>query len=76
MTERTELEILAARRNELFAPIHQQILMTDDNIDIVLLATNMLTSALHIYVSQYGFKAANSLITETVRMYGEIHGND
>ena len=50
------------RKEELFAPIHQQILMTDDDNDLLLLATNMLTSSMHIFYSHYGHQAATMLI--------------
>lgn len=63
----------SARRNELFAPIHQQILMTDDTNDLVLLATNMLTTAIHIYANQYGFADTKTLVDSTLKMYGEIN---
>ena len=57
---------LTARREELFRPIHQQILMTDDKVDVVLLATNMLASGIHILFEEYGEETAKTLILDII----------
>jgi hypothetical protein len=50
------------RKEELFKPIHQQILMTDDRNDLLLLATNMCKSSLRIFAEEYGIEGARGLV--------------
>ena len=50
------------RKEELFKPIHQQILMTDDRNDLLLLATNMCESSLRIFTEEYGAEGARGLM--------------
>jgi hypothetical protein len=57
------------RREELFAPIQQQILMTDDQNDVLLLATNMFASSIHIFCQHYGLEAGMSLMQEILKNY-------
>lgn len=48
--------------NELFQPIEQQIFMTDDKEDLLLLATVMFTSARKIFIEEYGEAEAKYLM--------------
>jgi hypothetical protein len=57
---------LTARREELFRPIHRQILMTDDKTDVVLLATNMLASGIHILLEEYGEESTRDLLVHII----------
>ena len=57
-------EQLIARREELSAPIYQQILMTDDENDLLLLASSMLIRSFAIFINHYGVEAGNHLINE------------
>lgn len=50
------------RMKELFRPIEQQILMTDDENDLVLLSTVMLTTAKRILIKHYGEEEAKDLM--------------
>jgi hypothetical protein len=50
------------RMEELFQPIEQQILMTDDKNDLLLLSTIMLTTAKRIFEEQYGEQVGHILI--------------
>ena len=60
---------LIQRREELFAPIHQQILMTDDTNDLLLLSTNMLTTSIHIFCQHYGKADGLHMINEIIKQY-------
>lgn len=62
-------EQLNQRRAELFAPIHQQILMTDNENDLLLLATNMFTSSMHIFCQQYGLTDGMGLMQVLLKQY-------
>ena len=48
--------------NELFQPIEQQIFMTDDKEEILLLATVMFTTAKKLFVEEYGEETAKYLM--------------
>jgi len=50
------------RMNELFSPIEQQIFMTDDKEDLLLLATVMFTTSKKLFTQEYGEKDANFLM--------------
>jgi hypothetical protein len=50
------------RMIELFKPIEQQIMMTDDVDDLILLSTVMITTAKKIYVNRYGEEEAKELM--------------
>jgi hypothetical protein len=62
-------EELSQRREELFAPIHQQILMTDDQTDVLLLATNMFTTSMHIFCQHYGLDSGMHLMQDLLKEY-------
>lgn len=64
---------LTKRREELFAPIQQQILMTDDENDVLLLATNMFTTSMHIFCQQYGLTAGMELMHVLLKQYREYN---
>lgn len=64
---------LNQRREELFAPIQQQILMTDDENDVLLLATNMFTTSMHIFCQQYGLAAGMELMQVLLKQYQEYN---
>jgi len=66
-------EELNLRREELFAPIHQQILMTDDENEVLLLATNMFTTSMHIFCQQYGLAAGMELMQVLLKQYREYN---
>ena len=53
---------LLKRRQELFRPIDRQMMMTDDQNDMLLLASTMLESSVKIFINQYGVKTSKSLI--------------
>lgn len=53
---------LLKRRQELFRPIDRQMMMTDDQNDMLLLASTMLESSVKIFINQYGVKQSKSLI--------------
>lgn len=55
-----------ARMNELFQPIEQQILMTDDKNDILLLSTIMLTTAKRIFEDHYGEQVGRILVNQII----------
>jgi hypothetical protein len=61
-----DMEQASARRDELFAPIHQQILMTDDKNDLLLLATNMCVTSIRIFNDQYGKETTLALIRNII----------
>lgn len=50
------------RMRELFRPIEQQILMTDDAQDLVMLSTLMLTTGKDILVQRLGSEKAKRMI--------------
>ena len=50
------------RMMELFKPIERQIMMTDDEDDLILLSTVMITTAKKIYINRYGEEEAKKLI--------------
>jgi len=50
------------RMDDLFRPIEQQIYMTDDKEDLLLLATVMFSTARKIFIEEYGEKDANFLM--------------
>lgn len=56
------MEELQARKRELFAPIDQQVMMTDDKNDLLLLAANMAQCGIKIFVDHYGFEVAKTLV--------------
>lgn len=64
---------LNQRREELFAPIQQQILMTDDENEVLLLATNMFTTSMHIFCQQYGLTAGMDLMQVLLKQYQEYN---
>jgi hypothetical protein len=64
---------LNQRREELFAPIQQQILMTDDENEVLLLATNMFTTSMHIFCQQYGLTAGLDLMQVLLKQYQEYN---
>jgi hypothetical protein len=66
---------LTARREELFRPIHQQILMTDDKTDVILLATNMLASGIHILFEEYGEESTRQLLSTIIDQGIAMHRN-
>ena len=66
---------LTARREELFRPIHQQILMTDDKTDVILLATNMVASGLHIFIEEYGADNTRKLIHDIMEQAVNMRRN-
>jgi hypothetical protein len=51
-----------SRMRELFRPIEQQILMTDDAQDLVMLSTLMLTTGKDILVQRLGSEKAKRMI--------------
>jgi hypothetical protein len=64
---------LTRRREELFAPIQKQILMTDDENDLLLLATNMFTTSMHIFCQQYGLAAGIDLMQVLINQYKDYN---
>ena len=50
------------RMMELFKPIERQIMMTDDEDDLILLSTVMITTAKKIYINRYGKEEAKNLL--------------
>ena len=66
-------EELSKRREELFAPIQKQILMTDNENDVLLLATNMFTTSMHIFCQQYGLSAGIDLMQVLISQYREYN---
>ena len=57
-----DTESLLKRKKELFKPIDQQIMMTDDTNDLLLIGSNMIESAANIFIAQYGVKGSKALI--------------
>jgi hypothetical protein len=68
-------EQLIKRKDELFAPIHQQILMTDDNNDLLLLSLNMFTTSIDIMCNHYGNKDGMHLIEHMLDLRKRICKN-
>jgi hypothetical protein len=60
---------LKQRQQELFQPIDQQIMMTDDINDLLLLSTNMLTTSIHIFCQHYGKAEGLQMIDEIIKQY-------
>jgi hypothetical protein len=50
------------RMKELFRPIERQILMTDDEEDLVMLATVMMTTSKDILCQRLGVEKAKKMI--------------
>ena len=50
------------RMDELFLPIEQQIYMTDDKEDLMLLATVMFSTAKKLFIEEYGERDAKFLM--------------
>jgi len=61
-----DIEKHLERMEELFQPIEQQILMTDDKKDLLLLSTIMLTTAKRIFVDQYGEQVGQILMNKII----------
>ena len=57
-----DTEKLLKRKAELFAPIEQQIMMTDDKNDLLLLATNMCQSSFRIFLQEFTEEEAKALV--------------
>jgi hypothetical protein len=55
-------EDIRIRQAELMEPIHRQIMMTDDVNDVLILASNMLTTGMMIFYQHYGYHGASKLI--------------
>ena len=62
------------KKQELFQPIHRQILMTDDKNDILLLASNMCETSINIFIEQYGEEAARKLVDEIFKCISSSTG--
>jgi hypothetical protein len=60
------MEDLIKRKDELFKPIHQQILMTDNNVDVILLAVNMCESSIRIFLDNYSIEDTKSIINDLI----------
>jgi hypothetical protein len=60
--DRDSVAYRRARMRELFRPIEQQILMTDDAQDLVMLSTLMLTTGKDILVQRLGSEKAKRMI--------------
>lgn len=58
------IEELLKRKEELFKPIHHQILMTDNKTDVLLLATNMCESSLRIFLEAYGYEGTKAIVDD------------
>ena len=65
-------EQLIKRKEELFAPIHQQILMTDDINDMLLLSLNMFTTSVDIMCNHYGQKEGMDFIEHMLNLRKQI----
>lgn len=61
-----DLEHLIKRKEELYGPIHQQILMTDTKTDVILLAVNMCESSLRIFMEEYGYVSTKSIVEDMI----------
>jgi hypothetical protein len=58
------MEEIIKRKEELFKPIHQQILMTDNNTDVILLAVNMCESSIKIFLDNYSLEDTKAIIND------------
>ena len=56
-----DTEALFKRRQELFKPIDQQMMMTDDKNYMLLFASSMYESAIKIFINQYGVKTTKEM---------------
>jgi len=61
-------EKLLKRKKELFLPIDQQIMMTDEINDLLLLASNMCESSARIFLNQYGPTLTKALMEEIIQI--------
>jgi CheY-like chemotaxis protein len=61
-------EYFLKRKQELFSPINQQIMMCDDENDVRLLAANCLERGYEILVQQYGIEGAKALANNLMMM--------
>jgi len=66
------MEELIKRKEELFKPIHQQILMTDDNKDVILLAVNMCESSIKIFLDNYSLEDTKSIINDMLNKFNKV----
>ena len=57
-----DIEPFLKRKEELFKPIEQQIMMTDDDNDLLILGSSMAESAARIFINHYGVKQSQALI--------------
>lgn len=66
MEKMTEEKRLKRRQRmlELYRPIEQQILMTDDTEDVILLASLMLTTSVDILAKQIGLDKTIMMINQ------------
>lgn len=65
------MEELIKRKEELFKPIHQQILMTDDNTDVILLAVNMCESSIKIFLDNYSLEDTKAIINDMLDKFNK-----
>jgi len=56
-----DTEALLKRRQELFKPIDQQMMMTDDKNDMLLFASSMYETSIKIFINQYGVKTTKAM---------------
>jgi hypothetical protein len=63
------IEDLIKRKEELYSPIHQQIMMTDDKKDVLLLAINMLESSTRIFLDEYGVEGTKCIIDDMMKKF-------
>jgi hypothetical protein len=63
------LEDLIKRKEELYSPIHQQIMMTDDKKDVLLLAINMLDSSIKIFLNEYGVEGTKCILDDMMKKF-------
>ena len=61
-------EKLLKRKKELFLPIDQQIMMTDEINDLLLLASNMCESSALIFLNHYGSTLTRALMEEIIQI--------
>jgi len=60
--DRNSVTYRRRRMRELFRPIERQILMTDDESDLVMLASLMMTTSKDILVQRIGSEKAKRMI--------------
>ena len=60
--DRNSVTYRRRRMRELFRPIERQILLTDDEEDLVMLATLMITTSKDILVQRIGSEKAKRMI--------------